>query len=100
MILTGDHVSADEALRIGLVSDVVPADELLARTLALADRIATAGPLAIAYAKEAVRRGTEMPIADGLRLEADLATFLTNTADRIEGAAAFRERRPPAYRGE
>jgi enoyl-CoA hydratase/carnithine racemase len=100
MILTGDHVSADEAWRIGLVTEIVPADGLLERALAIADRIATAGPLAIAYAKESIRRGTEMPIADGLRLEADLATFLTNTADRIEGATAFRERRPPVYRGE
>jgi enoyl-CoA hydratase/carnithine racemase len=100
LILTGDRIDADEALRIGLVSEVVPWEELGQRGVQLAQRIVEGGPIAIAYAKEAVRRGIEMPISDGLRLEADLATLLTNTADRLEGAAAFRERRKPVYRGE
>jgi enoyl-CoA hydratase/carnithine racemase len=99
MILTGDQIDADEAWRIGLISEIVSREELIEHALALAGRISTAGPLAIGSAKEAVRRGTEMPIADGLRLEADLATMLTNTDDRLEGAAAFRERRAPVYRG-
>jgi enoyl-CoA hydratase/carnithine racemase len=100
LILTGDRVDADEALRIGLVSEIVPHEELVQRAVELARTISEGGPLAIGYAKEAVRRGFDMSIADGLRLEADLATLLTNTADRLEGAAAFRERRKPVYRGE
>jgi enoyl-CoA hydratase/carnithine racemase len=99
MILTGDQIDADEAWRIGLISEIVPRPELIERAMALAARISAGGPLATTWAKEAVRRGTEMPISDGLRLEADLATMLTNTDDRLEGAAAFRERRTPVYRG-
>jgi enoyl-CoA hydratase/carnithine racemase len=99
MILTGDQIDADEAWRIGLISEIVPRPELIDRAMALAARISAGGPLATTSAKEAVRRGTEMPISDGLRLEADLATMLTNTDDRLEGAAAFRERRAPVYRG-
>jgi enoyl-CoA hydratase/carnithine racemase len=99
MILTGDQIDADEAWRIGLISEIVPRPELTERAMALAGRISAGGPLAIASAKEAVRRGFDMAISDGLRLEADLATMLTNTDDRLEGAAAFRERRKPAYRG-
>jgi enoyl-CoA hydratase/carnithine racemase len=100
LILTRDRIDAQEAYRIGLISEIVPKDELMTRAVELAQRIAEGGPLAIAYAKEAIRRGFEMPIADGLRLEGDLAVLLHNTADRLEGAAAFRERRKPAYRGE
>jgi enoyl-CoA hydratase/carnithine racemase len=100
LILTGDRIDANEAWRIGLVSEVVPSEELIERAFHLAQRIVEGGPIAIAYAKEAVQRGIDMPITDGLRLEADLATLLTNTADRLEGAAAFRERRKPVYRGQ
>lgn len=100
LILTGERIDAQEAHRIGLVSEIVPEDELVTSAVELARRISEGGPLALAYAKEAIRRGVELPIADGLRLEADLATLLTNTADRLEGAAAFRERRRPSYRGE
>jgi enoyl-CoA hydratase/carnithine racemase len=100
LILTGDRIDAAEALRIGLVSEVVAARELPDRTDNWVSRLSAGGPLAVAYAKEGILRGTEMPITDGRRLEADLATLLTNTRDRLEGAAAFRERRRPTYRGE
>jgi enoyl-CoA hydratase/carnithine racemase len=99
LILTGDRIGADEAHRIGLISEIVAKENLLQVASDLARRISDGGPIAIAYAKESIRRGIEMPIADGLRLEADLATLLTNTADRLEGAAAFRERRKPLYTG-
>jgi enoyl-CoA hydratase len=99
LILTGDRIGADEAHRIGLISEIVAKENLLQVASELARRISDGGPIAIAYAKESIRRGIEMPIADGLRLEADLATLLTNTADRLEGAAAFRERRKPLYTG-
>ncbi len=100
LILTGDRIDATTALQMGLVSAVVaPADrDGLVRQWA--ERCAEGAPLALAYAKEAVRRGLEMPLADGLRLEADLATLLFSTKDRSEGAAAFREHRKPVFRGE
>jgi enoyl-CoA hydratase len=99
LILSGDRIDAPEALRIGLVSEVVATGELLAVATDWAERLSAGGPLAVAYAKEAVVRGMELSLHDGLRLEADLATFLTTTDDRAEGAAAFRERRAPAFRG-
>lgn len=100
LILTGDRVDAAEAHRLGLVSEVVEPDQLVTHATELAARIARGGPLALAYAKEAVRRGSELPLSDGLRLEADLATLLVSTHDRREGANAFTEGRTPVYRGE
>lgn len=100
MILTGEYADAAEALRIGLVSEVVPADELDAAVDRLAAAFRRTGPRAVAYAKEAVLRGFDLPLADGLRLEGELSTLLTTTRDRAEGAAAFKERRDPVYTGE
>jgi enoyl-CoA hydratase/carnithine racemase len=100
LILTGERVDAAAALRMGLVSEVVPADQLGARADDLAGRIAGYAPQAVAYAKEAVRRGSELPVPDGLRLERDLAAVLMGTADRTEAAAAFGEGRKPVFRGE
>lgn len=99
MILTGEHIDAAEAARIGLVSQVVPAGALDDAVEHLADAFRRAGPRAVAYAKEAVLRGFDLPLSEGLRLEGELSTLLTTTQDRAEGAAAFRERRPPRYTG-
>jgi enoyl-CoA hydratase len=100
MILTGDRIDATEAFRIGLISQIVPKNELEAAALSLAERICENGPLAMEYAKESARRGLDMPLADGLRLEGDLSNLLTNTKDRLEGTAAFKEKRKPRYTGE
>jgi enoyl-CoA hydratase/carnithine racemase len=100
LILTGDRIDAAEAFRIGLISDVVTPEMFQSTVDDWVGRLAAGGPIAIAYAKEAIRRGSEMSISDGRRLETDLATLLTNTSDRLEGADAFRERRQPKYRGE
>lgn len=99
MILTGEHVDAAEALRIGLVSEVVPAGELGRAVERLADAFRRAGPRAVAYAKEAVMRGYDLPLSEGLRLEGELSALLLTTRDRMEGAAAFKERRDPVYTG-
>ena len=99
MILTGEHIDAAEALRIGLVSQVVPTGALDDAVASLADALRRAGPQAVAYAKEAVQRGYDLPLAEGLRLEGELSTLLTTTQDRVEGAAAFAERREPVYTG-
>lgn len=99
MILTGARIDAGEALRIGLVERVVPAAELTAAALELARTLAAKAPVALRYAKEAVVKGLELPLADGLRLENDLATLLRTTEDRIEGAKAFLEKRKPRFTG-
>ena len=99
MILSGARIDAREALRIGLVERVVPAAEVLASALELAKTLAAKAPVALRYAKEAVVKGLELPLADGLRLEQDLATLLRTTEDRIEGAKAFLEKRKPRFTG-
>ncbi len=99
MILTGMRVPAPEALRLGLVERVVPVAELLPSAQALARSIAEKAPIALRYAKEAVAAGLELPLADGIRLENDLATLLRTTEDRVEGARAFVEKRKPKWSG-
>jgi enoyl-CoA hydratase len=99
MILTGARLPAAEALRIGLVERVVPAAEVVAQATALARALAAKAPVALRYAKEAVVQGLELPLADGLRLEGDLSTLLRTTEDRLEGARAFLEKRPPRWQG-
>jgi enoyl-CoA hydratase len=99
MILTGGRVKADEAARIGLVQRVVPLPQLLAEAEALARAMIKNGPLAIAAALEAVRRGVEAPLADGLRLESGLFGLLAATDDMHEGMKAFLEKRPAEFRG-
>jgi enoyl-CoA hydratase len=99
MILTGARIPAPEALVIGIVERVVPADRLHAEAQALARTIADKAPVALRYAKEAVVKGLELPLADGLRLEADLSTLLRTTDDRLEGARAFLEKRKPKWSG-
>ncbi len=97
MILTGDPVTADEALRIGLVNGVFAPGELLASCKAIAAKIVSRGPTAVALAKQAVRRGVHMPLAEGLQLEADLFGIVSSTAEMKEGMAAFLEKRKPSW---
>lgn len=99
MALAGERISTDEALRWGLVSRVLPAAELLPAALALAERIAANAPLAVRAIRRAIIEGAAMPLAQGLLFERTLFNVLRNTADRAEGRAAFRERRPPVFKG-
>lgn len=99
MVFSGDPIDAETALRAGLVSRVVPAAELLPAARELAARIAANAPLSLRAAKVALRAATE-PSRDDLALERSLWAQLSTTADREEGRAAFRERRPPQFRGE
>jgi len=99
LILTGDIIPAAEALRIGLVDEVVPAEELLPRARALATQIAAVAPLAVAAAIDAVHRGADLPLADAVALEAALFGRLSDTSDKHEGVHAFLEKRGPTFTG-
>ena len=99
MLLTGEVIDAEEARRIGLVSQVVEPEDLNAVVDQVADQIARAAPIAARYAKEAVARATDIPLDDGMRLEADLSILLHSTKDRAEGIRSFLERRQPRFRG-
>ena len=100
MALVGDPVGADEALRIGLVSRVVPGDELLATARELADRIAAGAPLANSLVKGAFERAVTSDLETALEGEAKLQGIAGASADHAEGLAAFREKRPPRFTGE
>lgn len=99
LLLTGEIIDAAEAYRIGLVNEVVPAENLLNRGRELAESIAAQAPLAITACIEAVRRGGYLSLDAGLRLEADLFGQLCGTLDKTEGTNAFLEKRPPAWTG-
>lgn len=100
MILTGRRVGAAEALTIGLVNRVVPAGDLMAETIELAGRILEAGPIAVQQAKRAIHQGSETGLSAGLLLETAAYEKVIPTRDRLEGLAAFREKRKPVYVGE
>ena len=100
MILTGRQIDADEALQIGLASMVVPSRELAQRSQELAQRVTSMAPIAAAYAKETVHKGMDMPLDQGIRLEADLAILLHTSRDRAEGIRAFQQKRPGSFTGQ
>ena len=100
LIYSGQMVDAAEALRIGLVDDVVPPAELRERTLALAATIAAKSPVALRLAKEAIRASVRAPLDEGLRHEQSLFALTFATRDKDEGVAAFLEKRQPRFTGE
>ena len=100
LVLTGEMISAQEALRIGLVNEVVAAADLIARAEAIAGKIAANAPLAVQYAMEAVNKGVEMTLAEGLFLEAALFAVSCSTADKKEGTSAFLEKRAAQFQGK
>jgi enoyl-CoA hydratase len=93
MILTGEPIPAAEALRIGLVNAVFEPQDLLPQVKAIANKMVARGPVALAMAKQAVRRGAHLPMADALALEADLFGLISSTDEMKEGMAAFLEKR-------
>jgi enoyl-CoA hydratase len=100
MILTAETITAKEALEIGLVSKVVPAKELMPEAEALAKTIAAKGPIALRFIKEAVNKGLDLTLEQGLRLEADLYFLIHTAKDRTEGIKAFLEKRKPDFEGK
>jgi len=100
LILTADTITAAEALEIGLVSKVVPAAELAAEAEKLVRGISTKAPVSLRYVKEAVNKGMDMTLEQGLRLEADLYMLIHTTTDRTEGITAFLQKRTPEFKGK
>ena len=99
MILTGDIIDARTAFTIGLVNLVVPADQLQAKTLEMANRIAEKSPIALQLAKEAVKLASKSNLDEGLRREVDLFALCFSTEDKNEGVSAFLEKRKAAFKG-
>ena len=100
LCLTGEMISADEALRIGLVNHVYEPAELLPAAEALAKKIIANAPLSVKFTMEAIERGTEMPLAEGQYLETTLFGLLAATEDMREGTRAFLEKRAAQFRGK
>jgi enoyl-CoA hydratase/carnithine racemase len=100
MLLTGNRIDAQEALRIGLVSRVVPLDQLLPTAMEIAGTICERGPLGVRASKEAMIKGYDMDLEDGLILERKLNAQIRTTEDFMEGAKAFAQKKPPQYKGK
>lgn len=97
LLLTGDFIDAPTALRAGLVTEVVPAEQLEARAQAIAERISGNGPAAARLIKELAYRGRDLPLHEGLRLYKEYSRISSATEDAREGNRAFAEKRPPDY---
>ena len=99
LILTGDMIDAQTAFSLGLVNTVVPAADLEAKTMELANRIAEKSPVALRMAKEAVKTAARANLDEGLRREVDLFALCFSSADKDEGVRAFLEKRKPEFKG-
>ena len=98
--LTGDTVSGSEAQRLGLVNIAVPGTDVMKAAEDLAGRILEGAPMSVMFIKEAIKKGIELPLEEGLRLEADLSALVGMTDDAKEGPRAFAEKRAPVWKGK
>ena len=99
LILTGEMIDAEQALRIGLINQIFAPEELMAKTEAVCATLLSRGPLALRYAMEAIHKGLDMPLAEGLDYEATLFSVLCSSQDMKEGTAAFLEKRKAKFQG-
>jgi len=99
LILTGEIINAQTAYAYGLVNMVVPMEELEAKTMEIANRIAEKSPIALRMAKEAVKTASRSPLDEGLRREIDLFALCFSSEDKDEGVKAFMEKRKPEFKG-
>jgi len=100
LILTGEVIGAQEAYRIGLVNEVVPAADLISRAEAILKQIFSNAPLAVKYSLEAVNKGLDTSQAEGFALEASFFGLCAATEDKKEGTSAFLAKRAPQFRGQ
>ena len=100
LLLTGEMIDAAEAYRIGLVNKVVPAEQLMTEARNMLKMILANGPLAVALCIEAIDRGLQMSLEEGMILEANHFGLLAATEDMREGTRAFMEKRSPAFKGK
>ena len=100
LILTGEIIDAQTAFLLGLVNQVVPADQLEAKTMEIANRIAEKSPIALRLAKEAIKVASRSNLDEGLRREVDLFALSFSSEDKDEGVKAFLEKRKPEFRGK
>jgi enoyl-CoA hydratase/carnithine racemase len=100
LILLGETVDASEAHRIGLVHRVIPPNELMPVVMDIARNMAAKSAVPLAYAKEAIHKGMDLTLEQGLRFEADLYYLIHTTEDRTEGIEAFRQKRRPQFKGK
>jgi enoyl-CoA hydratase len=99
LILSGEIISAQEAYRIGLVNEIVPDGNLIARAEALLNKIISNAPVGVKYSIEAVNKGLDASLAEGLLLEASLFAICAGTEDKKEGTSAFLAKRAPQFQG-
>jgi enoyl-CoA hydratase/carnithine racemase len=99
LILSGEIIDAQEAYRIGLVNEVVPAANLIARAEAVLNQIISNAPVGVKYSIEAVNKGLDTSLAEGLVLEASLFAICAGTEDKKEGTSAFLAKRAPKFQG-
>jgi E-phenylitaconyl-CoA hydratase len=99
MLLTGDRIDAQRAYTSGLVSEIVPLDQLMHRATSIAHRIASNAPLSVRAVKRLASQGLDMPLEGALEMERVAFGLIRGTADRAEGRTAFREKREPNYEG-
>jgi enoyl-CoA hydratase/carnithine racemase len=100
LILTGDIINAQTAYTLGLINMVVPAADLEAKTMEIANRIAEKSPVALRMAKEAVKLASRSNLDEGLRREVDLFALCFSSEDKDEGVKAFLEKRKPVFKGK
>ena len=100
LILTGEVIDAQEALRIGLVERVVPHEKLMSEVKALAAKLADLGPIALRLAKNSIDTGFDMPMAEALKVESERFGEVCDTEDKNEGTKAFLEKRKPQFKGK
>src|SRR5262249_9638821 len=100
LCLTGETVTGADAARLNLVNKAVPGNGVLKAAEDLANRILKGAPTSVAFIKEAIKKGIELPLEEGLRLEADLSALVGMTEDSKEGPRAFAEKRAPVWKGK